>query len=320
VSLLAVEQTEAPDRETGQGAVEASNLHYVYEQDRGLHGLTISVPEGAIFGLLGSNGSGKTTFLLVVAGLIVPTSGAIRVLGSLPGRSVARRSGWVFQEQALDRSLTVSETLALSARLYGSRSDGRQAAVRVGLEDRFDDRVETLSGGMRRRLELARAIQHGPDLLVMDEPTLGLDIESKRDFWSHLRELNREGLTVLLATNDVAEAEASCDQLALLRHGGCIAQGRPDELDKTRGQQSIHLRWPGLDPSDASSLRSLEGVSSFAQSGENLRLTTRDARGLLAQLGALTSGRLESVQIGDASLEDTYFQLTGTTLDRAGSP
>ncbi|MEX2237682.1 MAG: ABC transporter ATP-binding protein [Dehalococcoidia bacterium] len=301
-------------------AITAKDLVHRYQPERGLRGLSLSVPRGTIYGLLGPNGSGKTTFLLLIAGLLEAKSGSLEVLGYAPGKAAAGRLGWVFQEQSLDPLLTVRETLALSAKLYRvSPHSVTAAADRARLDDRLDERVSTLSGGMRRRLELARALQHGPELLLLDEPTLGLDLESRRDFWALVDELRGDGLTVLLASNDVSEVEANCTRVAFLRDGRLVAEGSPAELRKGMQEQSIELHWPGLAEQDFDGLANLPGVSGAARSGDIVRLTTAEARRLLPRLLELKSGTIESIQVRESSLEDAYFRLTGHLIAGAVS-
>ncbi|MPZ23820.1 MAG: ATP-binding cassette domain-containing protein [Dehalococcoidia bacterium] len=317
LTLVAVEGKPGAAGETGPPALAARGLRHLFREDRGIRDLTLEVPAGSIYGLLGANGSGKSTLLNLLAGLLQPQAGELLILGSEPGRAVAGRCGWVFQEHTLDPLLTARETLSLSASLYRPRGHRPldEAAAVVGLADRLDDRVGTLSGGMKRRLELARAILHRPDLLIMDEPTLGLDVDSRTAFWRHIAGLNETGLTVLIATNDVREAEEYCTLVAFLREGACAAAGTPRELRRDLRPESLHLRWPGLSPADFSSLSTLDGVSSAARSGDLIRLTTADARSLLPPILTLKSGQLGSIEISESSLEDAYFSLTGGLLN-----
>ena len=315
--MTATSETRVPPPVLQRGlepALEARDVIYRYPQDRGLHGLTLSLGRGAVLGLIGPNGSGKSTLLSVISGLVEPQSGSISVLGGSP-RSVAGRLGWVFQEPSLDPRLTVAETLDLSRRLYRSEAaTASEALAVVGLNDRASDRVAVLSGGMKRRLELARAIQHSPELLVMDEPTLGLDLDSRRAIWKYLAELNAGGLTIIVATNDVSEAESVCSEVAFLRDGRLIAQAAPAALKEGLAEQSLQLRWPGLSDGDFAELQRTPGVSSATRAGETVRLTTRDSHPLLAVIAGLGSGRIESITIRDSSLEDAYFELAGAPL------
>jgi ABC-type multidrug transport system ATPase subunit len=207
-----------------------------------LDGVSLSVHRGEIAGILGPNGAGKSTLLGIVIGLRRPSAGAAWVLGErvpASGRRVRRHIGVVLQETALYEELTAAENLRFSASLYdvpdpGTRID--ETLDLLGLADRAGDVVRTLSGGLRRRVAIARALLHGPDLLVIDEPTLGVDVEARHAIWSHLRLLRSRGTTVLIATNYLDEAQALCDTVAVLRAGKLIAYESPDVLVSRAGR------------------------------------------------------------------------------------
>ncbi|HEX5939604.1 MAG TPA: ABC transporter ATP-binding protein [Dehalococcoidia bacterium] len=295
-------------------ALDACDLTYLHPGGRGVHDLSLRIARETVLGLIGPNGSGKSTLLNLLSGLLQPHSGSLSVLGGSP-RTAAARLGWVFQEQSLDPLLTVRETLALSGHLYGvSQATAGSSLEVVDLTERLDDRVSTLSGGMKRRLELARAIQHAPDLLIMDEPTLGLDLDSRRAIWNHLADLNAAGLTIVVATNDVSEAERVCNDIAFLRDGRLVAHDTPQALKEGLREQSLHLRWPDLSAADFDTITRLDGVTGARRSGDVVRLTTPDGRSLLAAIAAMTSGQIEEIEIRPSSLEDAYFQLTGSPL------
>jgi len=202
-----------------------------------LDGFSLAVEPGSVVGILGPNGAGKTTVLSLVAGLARPTSGAVRFRGAevtspFP-RDVRRAIGVVTQETALYDELTVRQNLRYAADLFGvSDRDDRVAGVLalIGLSDRAKDRVGSLSGGMRRRLALGRALLHDPDFLILDEPTLGVDVEARHSLWGHVRWLRRTGKTVLISTNQLDEAEALCDRIVVLRDGRQVADGDPADL------------------------------------------------------------------------------------------
>jgi ABC-type multidrug transport system ATPase subunit len=207
-----------------------------------LDGVSLSVERGEIAGILGPNGAGKSTLLGIVTGLRRPSSGGAWVLGDqvpASGRRIRRRIGVVLQETALYEELTAAENLRFSASLYDVSDPGRRIGETLdllGLSDRAGDVVRTLSGGLRRRVAIARALLHGPDLLVIDEPTLGVDVEARHAIWSHLRLLRSRGTTVLIATNYLDEAQALCDTVAVLRAGKLIAYESPDALVSRAGR------------------------------------------------------------------------------------
>jgi ABC-2 type transport system ATP-binding protein len=204
-----------------------------------LTGLDLDVPEGAFFGLLGPNGAGKTTLIRSVVGLTRPDGGSIRVFGRPAwgeGAGATRRDiGYAPQEVALDRFVPVRESLALHGRYFGmSRTDARRRAddmlMAFDLTARAGDYAHHLSGGMRRRLLLARALLHRPRLVILDEPTAGVDLELRHDLWAYIRALHADGTTILLTTHYIEEAEALCERVAFIRGGGIAAAGAPPDL------------------------------------------------------------------------------------------
>ena len=227
-------------------------------------GVTFDVARGEFFALLGPNGAGKTTTLDVLTALSVPTSGSARVMGHdvvAQPRAVRRAVGVVFQEPALDPSLTARETMDLHAVLYDVPRDERPARIERALAwadllDVVDRRVRTFSGGMKRRLELARALIHRPAVLLLDEPTLRLDPQGRRNLWDRIEDLRREGMTVVMTTHYLHEA-ASCDRVAILDRGRLVALGTPGELiEATPGAgdlEAVFLARTGRDLRDETS-------------------------------------------------------------------
>ncbi len=231
-------------------AVAASGLMLGYRGRVAVNGLTLEVARGELFGLAGANGSGKSTFLAALCGMLEPAAGELRVLGqAMPARAdaVRARLGVAFQHASLDKFLTVRENLVTVGRLFGmggSRLDGAvgTALARAGLADRADDRAGTLSGGLARRAELARALLHDPELLLLDEPSASLDPDARREFWDRLNLLRRgSALTIIVATHDLDEA-ARCDRVAVLDEGRLLALDVPGTL---RGRAVA--RPPGLE-------------------------------------------------------------------------
>ena len=222
-----------------------------------LAGLGLSVPAGRFHGLLGPNGAGKTTLIRSVVGLTRPTEGEIRVFGmDAWGREAAaarRAIGYAPQEVALDRFVPVRELLELHGRYFGmSRADARERAeemlVAFDLTQKAGAYANTLSGGMRRRLLLARALLHRPRLVILDEPTAGVDIELRLDLWEYIRALHADGTTILLTTHYLEEAEALCERVSFIRAGTIVASGTPGELRERFGAprlEDVYLRVVG---------------------------------------------------------------------------
>ena len=271
-------------------------------------------------GLLGPNGAGKSSALLALAGLLEAERGEVTLAGepSAPGATELRaQTGIVFQEPALDLRLTPRENLDLAAVLYGvprrDRGDRVAGALEfAGLADRACEPVKRLSGGLRRRLELARALIHRPSLLLMDEPTSGLDKASYQGFWATLRRLGKErGVTVLLTTHRAEEA-ALCDRLAFLFGGRIVAEGTPDEL--AAGLRDVVALSVGDPEAAVTEIRAELGIDAAVHSGRVV-LETGDGPQLVPRLAALfPEGRLESIEVRRPGLSHVFLKLTGHSL------
>ena len=220
--------------------VDLDQVDFAYGKRTVLDGLSLQVQKGSIFGLLGANGAGKTTLLRLLLGTLEPKSGTIRVLEESRPLRIARRIGYMPQLDAIYLELSVQQNVDFFARMFGmANSKSRHSAVEsaltvVGLWDRRDDQVLLLSGGMRQRVSLAIALVHNPPLLLLDEPTVGLDPELRAAFWDHFRELAASGATIILSSHTMDDA-AHCDQLAFIQEGRVVAQGSPAELRVATG-------------------------------------------------------------------------------------
>jgi len=219
-------------------AIELDGVTCRWGRTVALDALTLSIDAGKVTGLIGPNGAGKTTLLDVVCGLTRPTSGRVTVLGGPPA-SARARVGVVPQETALYEELSCVQNLELSAALYDVKAPKKridEVLDLVDLRGRASDRAGTLSGGMQRRLAIARALLHEPELLLLDEPTLGVDVEARHQIWNHVRRLRDAKHTVLLATNYLDEAEALCDDVAVLRAGKLVTRETPRALAAKTGR------------------------------------------------------------------------------------
>jgi len=284
-------------------------------------GLSLSVRPGEILGLLGPNGAGKSTTFQMLAGLMAPDAGRVTFAGrelSLSDPALRRQLGIIFQRGSLDDLLTARENLALGARLYGLTGERARARVEsmlalIGLSERGDERVGTWSGGMRRRLELARALVHQPRVVLMDEPTQGLDEAAFRTFWAHLKRLrDAEGLTVLLTTHRADEAEV-CDRLAVLDAGRLVACDTPAALAARMGGDIL-----SLETSDAEALareaREKLGLDARVVDGRVLVEVEQGHTWVPRVVEAFPGGRLSSVSLRRPTLADVFLQLTGRAL------
>lgn len=316
------------DRSTGPPAVELIGLTKRYPgtpEIRAVDGVDLVVPRGQMFGLLGPNGAGKSTTVGVCTTRIRPTAGTVRVQGidavADPSR-VKRRIGVVTQDNTLDRSCTLRENLAYHCRYFGwSGRDARGRADelldRFRLAERRDAFPEEISGGMAQRLQVARAIAHRPAVLFLDEPTAGLDPQSRIALWELVEQLRADGLTVVLTTHHMEEAEALCDRVAIIDHGRLLVDDTPERLIATHGNEAVvDLRFgepPGAEVHGR--LGRLPGVEAVEPRGRSVRLTTDDREGLLARVVAATEGaELVDVSRSGSNLEAVFIALTGRDL------
>ena len=288
-----------------------------YDNRAALNGVSFDVQPAELFGLLGPNGSGKTTLFRILSTLMVPVAGQAIILGHDAAKDpsqLRREIGVVFQAQSIDLKLTATENLHHQGHLYGLYGLGLKRRVqeilqRVGLLDRAKDKAETFSGGMQRRLELAKGLLHGPRVLLLDEPTTGLDPGARRDLWQYLRILrDQEQVTVLVTTHLMEEAER-CDRLAILNEGKVVALGTPTELKREIGGDVIVL-----ETKDASSLagkiRTQFDVPARVV-GEQIRIEKDHGHRFVTDLVEAFPGEIDAVSIAKPSLEDVFIRRTG---------
>lgn len=308
-------------------AVDVSACSYRYGKTQALDGVSFSVPQGAIFGLLGPNGSGKTTLFRILATLLAPASGAARLFGVDTAEEpvgARRHMGVVFQSQSLDRRLSVEENLAHQGHLHGLRGAPLAQRIdevlgRVGLRERRRDRVETLSGGLRRRADVAKGLLHRPRLLLLDEPSTGVDPGARLAFWRYLEDLRRsEGLTVLLTTHILDEADR-CDRLAILDRGRLVREGAPSELKSEIGGEVVTLSTPAA--SEVVAVLEAEFAVRGAQvDGREVRFEHAEGPKWAARLMDRFASRIDSVTVSKPSLEDVFLHYAGYRFDPDANP
>ncbi len=298
-------------------AIEVENLGFRYGDRVALEGVSFRVTPGEIFGLLGPNGGGKTTLFRILSTLFTPGAGAARVFGLDVRRdphAVRRRIGVVFQAPSLDRKLTALENLRHQGHLYrlrgrALRERAQESLARVGLADRAGDLVETLSGGQQRRVELAKGLLHSPALLLLDEPSTGLDPGGRRDLWQYLTHLrDSEGVAVLVTTHLLEEAER-CDRLGILDRGRLVAEGTPEELKRKIGGDVIVVS-----TSDPETLGRQVGerfsVPAVAVDS-TVRIERERGHEFIAQLVEAFPGQIDAVTVSKPTLEDVFIHQTG---------
>jgi len=302
---------------TRNAAIEVNDLGHRYGDRVALDGISFDLRPAEIFGLLGPNGSGKTTLFRILSTLMLPSGGSALIAGFDPAKQpnqVRRRIGVVAQAQSVDVKLTARENLMHQGHLYGlsgARLKRRIAEMleRVALADRADDLVETFSGGMQRRVELAKGLMHSPAILLLDEPTTGLDPGARRDLWLYLDSLRaQEGVTVLVTTHLMEEAER-CDRLAILSHGKVVALGTPAELKSEIGGDVIQFE---ADDPEALAERIHRRFGIICSVEENtVRLERAQGHRFAAEVMEVFASEIQSVNISRPTLEDVFVNRTG---------
>jgi lipooligosaccharide transport system ATP-binding protein len=300
--------------------VVARDLTKRFGELEAVRGVDFDVRERECFGFLGPNGAGKTTTMRMISCTSPPTSGELSVLGlpSSRGRDIRRRMGVVPQENNLDEEVTVVENLLIYARYFDiPRREARSAAEEllhfVALQDKRDWRIDRLSGGMKRRLLIARALVNEPDLLILDEPTTGLDPQARHLVWEKLRSLKRQGVTLVLTTHYMDEAAQLCDRLVIMHEGRILVEGSPRELvARETSPQVIEMFEP-----DEGAARGLRDLADLAERVERLAdrwlFYTADGDALLAKVRGVIPDP-GAVWLRGATLEDVFLQLTGRGL------
>lgn len=301
--------------------IEVKNLTHRYGDRVALSNVSFEVKKGEIFGLLGPNGGGKSTLFRILSTMMVPTSGTAVIAGHDVERdpaAVRRSVGVVFQTQSLDKALTVEENLRAQGHLYGlSGADLRErierAMERLSLADRRNDVVETLSGGLRRRVEIAKVLLHRPQVLLMDEASSGLDPAARRDLSRHVESLREnDGVTILLTTHILEEA-GRCDRLILLHQGSIVAHGTPAELRARIGGDVVVLEVADTQAT-AAAIEQRFHVQPTVREGQ-LRVEIKDGHRFITEVVEAFPGSIDSVGLHKPTLEDVFVHETGASIE-----
>ena len=307
-------------------AITAEDLRKSYNGFEALRGVSFRVRRGEVYGLLGPNGAGKTTTMGILVTLIRPSGGRALVAGfdvAREPREVRKRIGVVFQEPTIDRDLTAWQNLYIHGMIYGLgrreiEEKARELMELVGLSGALHRPLRSYSGGMIRRFEIARALLTEPQVLFMDEPTVGLDPQARARVWDVIRSLKRLGVTVFLTTHYMEEAEMLCDRVAIIDHGRVIAEGAPEELKARLGGDTVYLR--AASRIDAEKLLRIAGVygeARVAEDGRTVVLVTSDAPSKIPSI--LGEARAAGIRVVEAryvrpTLNDVFLMLTGRSL------
>ncbi len=295
--------------------VVLSDLHKRYGDVQAAQGVSFAIDDGEIFGLLGPNGSGKTTTVECLLGLREPDSGTIEVCGidaRRRPRDARQKLGAALQTTSLQDKITPREALRLFGSFYGRRAAPDEMLARFGLEAKADAAFDTLSGGQRQRLALALAFVNRPEVVVLDEPTTGLDPQSRRELHGEIVRMKQDGHTVLLTTHYIEEAEQLCSRIAVIDRGRIIATGTPRELiARSSAMQSISIAT--VPPLDAGDLATIDGVEDIVPESSRVRFRTTTVGPTLAavlQLVEARSAAITELQVRKATLEDVFLELT----------
>ncbi|MEM3305908.1 MAG: ATP-binding cassette domain-containing protein [Saccharolobus sp.] len=299
-------------------AVIVENLTKNYSDIVALDHISFDVKHGEIFGLLGPNGAGKTTTIKILTGLTKPTSGKAIVAGFDVVKQtieVKKRIGWVAAEIIVDDDLSAWENLELQAKLEGLK-DWRDRALELlkyfGIYDVKDKKVGKFSTGMRKKLEVSIALLHSPEIIFMDEPTVGLDVNVRKALWDLIRQINKDfQTTVLLTTHYMEEADALCERIAIINRGKIVAIGSPNDLKEKYGVDVIEIEYEGNFDK-----KRLENYGEVLISNGKVRIKTKNAENIVADvLKQLSEVKIKSVKINKTSLDTVFLTLTGTTIE-----
>jgi ABC-2 type transport system ATP-binding protein len=316
--------------EISENAIAAHALTRTFKGGiEAVRGIDLTVAAGEVFGFLGPNGAGKTTTVRMLCTLLPPTSGSATVAGMdvvANAADVRRRIGVALQEIGLDPVQTGRELLELQCGLYGITGRARRERTQellelVGLTDAADRRTKTYSGGMKRRLDLASALVHSPEVLFLDEPTTGLDPASRLTIWEEVRRINAVGATVFLTTQYLEEADKLCDRLAIIDGGRIVAEGTPEQLKAEMGHDVVSVSLNGASAAATeAALTGLVGLERVVAASDALALYVEDGAGLIAEIvRRLDRDRIKvgSIAVARPSLDDVFLNATGRRLEGA---
>lgn len=311
-------------------AIEARGLTKTYRAGSGrggaaktaLHGIDITVPQGVVYGLLGPNGAGKSTFINILAGMVVKSAGTVRIWGrdiDVEPRAARSAIGVVPQELTIDPFLSPLEALDIQAGLYGVPKEQRRSAeilAALGLSDNANAYARALSGGMKRRLLVAKALVHNPPVVVLDEPTAGVDIELRRGLWDYMRSLKEQGVTIILTTHYLEEAEEMCDRIAIIDRGLLIAEAPTPELLASLERKTLVIRPAATAPDDATLAKKLSSGAKVERRSDG-SVAISYSRRLITAGAILTACDEAGLKISDLTceepdLEDVFLSMTGT--------
>jgi ABC-2 type transport system ATP-binding protein len=304
-----------PARGSAPLAVDLGGVHKNFGHVQAVNGVDLQVASGEIVAILGPNGAGKTSTIDIILGLSRPSRGQVSVFGMHPRNAISRGLiSAVMQTGGLLRDLTVGETVEYQASLFAQSESPREALSRAGIAEIADRRVGKCSGGEQQRLRFAMALIPDPELLVLDEPTTGMDVEGRRTFWAAIRKDAEQGRTVLFATHYLEEADAYADRIVLLRHGKVVADGTASEIKAMSAGRTVRATLPGVTEAE---LRDIPGADTVEVRGDTVLIHSSDSDKVARYLLTGTSAR--DLEIATRGIEEAFLALTGDDAESSAS-
>jgi len=303
-------------------AIDIKGLTKSYGELKALNGVNISIKKGEFFGLLGPNGAGKTTTINILTGLVFKESGSAKVFGKdtiKDFRYTRSKIGIAAQEFSVDWFFPIEKLLFFQAGYYGIKPKDAKPLVdsllnRLGLSSKRNSRLRQLSGGMKRRFQIAKALVHDPEILILDEPTAGVDVELRRDLWKYLRDLHSRGKTILLTTHYIEEAELLCENVAIIDNGKILKMGAPKELTRELGQAGITVVLENLNGLNEKDLENYK----YTNDKNRLHFSVKDPDEELPKIIRVLSNaglHIQKIESNKSSLEDVFLNLTGKGIN-----
>ena len=306
----------------GTPAIDIKGLTKSYGELKALNGVNISIKKGEFFGLLGPNGAGKTTTINILTGLVFKESGFTKVFGKdtiKDFRYTRSKIGIAAQEFSVDWFFPIEKLLFFQAGYYGIKPKDAKPLVdsllnRLGLSSKRNSRLRQLSGGMKRRFQIAKALVHDPEILILDEPTAGVDVELRRDLWKYLQDLHSRGKTILLTTHYIEEAELLCENVAIIDNGKILKMGAPKELTRELGQAGITVVLENLNGLNEKDLENYK----YTNDKNRLHFSVKDPDEELPKIIRILSNaglHIQKIESNKSSLEDVFLNLTGKGIN-----
>ncbi len=306
----------------GTPAIDIKGLTKSYGELKALNGVNISIKKGEFFGLLGPNGAGKTTTINILTGLVFKESGSTKVFGKdtiKDFRYTRSKIGIAAQEFSVDWFFPIEKLLFFQAGYYGIKPKDAKPLVdsllnRLGLSGKRNSRLRQLSGGMKRRFQIAKALVHDPEILILDEPTAGVDVELRRDLWKYLQDLHSRGKTILLTTHYIEEAELLCENVAIIDNGKILKMGAPKELTRELGEAGITVVLENLNGLNKKDLENYK----YTNDKNRLHFSVKDPDNELPKIIRILSNsglHIQKIESNKSSLEDVFLNLTGKGIN-----